>query len=91
MRTWLAITPALLLAAGAAGGGELKDLPANKWTKVAETPKRVVAVHAKLAWMPELQKGATWAGLHYRSKQATFEQHATVNYFSPDGAWAAAA
>ncbi|MHC4916539.1 MAG: Kelch repeat-containing protein [Planctomycetota bacterium] len=87
MRIWLATALTLLLAAGAAAAEELKDLPANKWTKVSETPKRVIATHARLVWMPEFKKGVTWANLHYRSKQATFEQHATVNYLSPDGKW----
>ncbi len=84
--------PALMLCVSIASGvgaaaGELKDLPANKWTKVAETSKRVVLAHARLVWLPALKKGVTWASLHYRSKQATFEQHTTVNYFSPDGKW----
>jgi len=90
MRTATAYLSLLVAAAlGSAAAGEIKDLPANKWTAVHDGPPGVVAIHAKLQWMPELNKAFMWPSLHYRSRQATFEQHATVHYYSSSGKWEA--
>ena len=63
------------------------DLPPNEWTVVHDGPPGVIAEHAKLEWLPVLKKGVLWPSLHYKSKQANFEQHSTFHYFSSSAQW----
>jgi len=73
MRSVAVVALALLAGSGSAAAGESKDLPANQWAVLHDAPPGVIAIHAKLEWMPALKKGFMWPSLHYASRQANFE------------------
>jgi Galactose oxidase, central domain/Kelch motif len=84
MKTISACLCASVLAAAAlaADAAELTKLPVNQWTVVHDGPPGVVAAYARLEWMPGLKRGIMWPALHYRSRQANFEQFSTMHYYS---------